>query len=201
MYTFNEYLTEDTKKHTLHVFDIDDTLLHTSAKIHVKDNTGQVVKTLTNQEFNDHHLPSGHSYDFGEFRNAVKFRQESKPIHTMINRVKSLTKKPGHHIIFNTARANFDDKNTFLRTFKDQGIPMDKIHVIRAGNMSMEGPPAEKKAVVIHGYIKKHQYQHVHMYDDSKTNLKAFLQLKNKHPDVGFHAHHVEGNKSTLTSV
>lgn len=192
MYSFTQYLTEDNKKHTLHVFDIDDTLLHTTAKIHVKDPHGKVVQTLTNQEFNDHHLPSGHSYDFGEFRNAAKFRQESKPIGRMINHVKRLTSKPGHHIIFNTARANFDDKNQFLKTFKDHGISMDKIHVIRAGNINKEGPPAEKKAVVIHGYIKKHRYDHVHMYDDSKTNLKAFLGLKQHHPDVSFHAHHIK---------
>jgi hypothetical protein len=192
MLTFNEYLIEDSKKHTLHVFDIDDTLLHTTAKIHVKDSSGQVVQSLTNQEFNDHKLPKGHSYDFGEFRNAAKFRQESRPIGRMINHVKRLTSMPGHQIIFNTARANFDDKNQFLKTFKDHGISMDRIHVIRAGNINREGPPAEKKATVIHGYIKKHRYDHVHMYDDSTTNLKAFLGLKNHHPDVNFHAHHIK---------
>jgi hypothetical protein len=197
MISFKEYLTEDTKNHSLHVFDIDDTLLHTTAKIHVKNSEGKVVKTLTNQQFNDHKLPAGHSYDFSEFRSAEKFRKESKPIHTMLGKVKSLTSQPGHHVIFNTARANFDDKNTFLRTFKDHGISMDKIHVIRAGNINMEGPPAEKKAVVIHGYIKKHKYKNVHMYDDSKTNLRAFLNLKSNHPDTSFHAHHVEGSKAT----
>ena len=137
MKSFGYFLLEERKDEsaTGHWFDIDDTLLHTTAKIHVKNKEGHVVDTLTNQQFNDHQLPHGHSYDFGEFRNSVKFRKESKPIHSMINRVKTLTKKPGHHIIFNTARANFDDKNTFLRTFKDQGISMDKIHVIRAGNI------------------------------------------------------------------
>lgn len=192
MFTFNQFLIEDSRYNTLHVFDIDDTLLHTTAKIHVKDSSGRVVQTLTNQEFNDHQLSSGHSYDFGEFRNASKFREESKPITRMINHVKRLTSRPGHHIIFNTARANFDDRNTFLKTFKDHGISMDKIHVIRAGNINMEGPPAEKKAMVIHGYIKKHRYNHVHMYDDSMTNLKAFLALKKHHPDVSFHAHHIK---------
>lgn len=201
MYTFKSYLSEESNKHTLHVFDIDDTLLHTTAKIHVRNKEGHIVDTLSNQQFNDHKLPSGHSYDFGEFRNSVKFRKESKPIHSMISKVKALSKKPGHHIIFNTARANFDDKNTFLRTFKDQGIPMDKIHVIRAGNMNMEGTPAAKKAIVIHGYIKKHGYNDVHMYDDSKTNLKAFLGLKEKHPNTNFHAHHVMDSKvSTYSS-
>ena len=32
-----EILDEAAKKSSLHVFDIDDTLFHTSAKIHVKD--------------------------------------------------------------------------------------------------------------------------------------------------------------------
>jgi hypothetical protein len=194
MISFKSYLIEDTTKHTLHVFDIDDTLLHTSAKIHVRNKEGKVVDTLTNQQFNDHKLPAGHSYDFGEFRDAAKFRKESKPIHSMINKVKSVVSKPGHHVIFNTARANFDDKNTFLGAFKDHGIPMHKIHVIRAGNINMEGPPAEKKAVVIHGYIKKHKYNVVHMYDDSKTNLRSFLSLRNKHPNTNFHAHHIVGS-------
>ncbi len=191
MITFKHYLSEDTKKHTLHVFDIDDTLLHTTAKIHVKNEHGKVVQSLSNQEFNDHHLAKGHQYDFGEFRNAEKFRKESKPIHPMINKVKKLVSQPGHHVIFNTARANFDDKNTFLKTFKDHGIPMQKIHVIRAGNINKEGPPAEKKAMVIHGYINKHQYDHVHMYDDSKTNLHSFMSLQKHHPKTAFHAHHI----------
>jgi hypothetical protein len=197
MISFKTYLEEDTKKHSLHVFDIDDTLLHTTAKIHVRNHSGKIIDTLSNQQFNDHDLPAGHTYDFSEFRNAAKFRKESKPIHSMINKVKALTNQPGHHVIFNTARANFDDKNTFLGTFKDHGIPMDKIHVIRAGNINMEGPPAEKKAVVIHGYIKKHKYKDVHMYDDSKTNLRSFLGLKSNHPETNFHAHHVEGSKAS----
>jgi hypothetical protein len=201
MKRFSQFIAEAVQKKALHVFDIDDTLLHTTAKIHVKDPKGKVVKTLTNQEFNDHKLPKGHSYDFGEFRNAEKFNRESKPMPHMINHVKKLTADPSNHVIFNTARANFDDKNTFLRTFKKHGIDMSKIHVIRAGNLSKEGAPAEKKAVVIHGYIKKHKYNDVHMYDDSKTNLKSFVGLKQAHPNTTFHAHHVEGENVTTKVV
>jgi hypothetical protein len=196
MKTFKSFLTEAVGKKSLHIFDIDDTLLHTTAKIHVKNPQGKTVKSLTNQEFNDHHLPKGHSYDFGEFRNAEKFSKESTPIHSMINKVKDVTSKTDHHVIFNTARANFDDKNKFLGTFKKHGINMSKIHVIRAGNINKEGTPAEKKAIVIHGYINKHKYNDVHMYDDSKSNLKTFLQLRSKHPSTQFYAHHVQGNES-----
>ena len=76
MILFKEFLIEGAPKKHLHVFDIDDTLLHTNAKIHVKDSSGKTTQTLTNQEFNDHKLPKGHSYDFGEFRSAEKFAKE-----------------------------------------------------------------------------------------------------------------------------
>ena len=181
MFSFKQYLTEGTKKE-LHVFDIDDTLLHTTAKIHVRDPSGKVVETLTNQQFNDHKLKKGHSYDFGEFRSAEKFARESKPIEHMINKVKEVTSRPGSHVIFNTARANFDDRQTFLNTFIKHGLPMNKIHVIRAGNIRQEGTPAAKKARVIHGYISKHKYNHVHMYDDSTSNLSAFFRTKKPSP-------------------
>jgi hypothetical protein len=196
MKTFKQHL-DNNKKKSLHVFDIDDTLLHTNAKIHVKDKNNKHVESLNNQEFNDHHLKHGHKYDFSEFRSAQKFHDESHPIHKMIKKVKDLSKDKHNHVIFNTARANFDDKNKFLHTFKKHGIDMKKIHVIRAGNLNREGLPAEKKAVVIHGYIKKHKYKDAHMYDDSKTNLHHFLKLKNNHPNTEFHAHHVSGDGTT----
>ena len=88
----------------------------------------------------------------------------------------------------------FDIDDTLMHTTA-------KIHVIRAGNLNKEGAPADKKAVVIHGYIKKHKYNDVHMYDDSKTNLRSFVGLKQAHPNTTFHAHHVEGENVTTKVV
>ena len=201
MISFKEFITEGvTQKKSLHVFDIDDTLMHTTAQIHVKDPHGKVVKTLSNQEFNNHKLPKGHSYDFGEFRNAEKFNKESKPMPNMVNHLKRVSANPHNHVIFNTARANFDDKNKFLHTFKKHGINMKNIHVIRAGNINQDSLPAAKKAKVIHGYVAKHKYNDVHMYDDSKTNLHSFLGLKDHHPNTTFHAHHVDGDGISKTT-
>ena len=53
MDSFKQYL-ENNKKGSLHVFDVDDTLFHTTAKIHVKDSSGKTVEKLSNSEFNDH---------------------------------------------------------------------------------------------------------------------------------------------------
>jgi hypothetical protein len=199
MKDFKEFIVEDKG---LHVFDIDETLFKTNAKIHVKDKNGKTVKTLDNQEFNDHKLQDGHSYDFHEFRNAKKFHDESEPIHPMINKLNAIHRniKSGGHkskIIMNTARADFDDKNKVLSKFRKHGIDVDDTHIHRAGNVPGNDSPAEKKNVVLRKHLESGDYDHVHMYDDSKTNLYHFLQLKHEYPKIKFHAHHVSHEGKT----
>jgi hypothetical protein len=186
---FKEYITEEKG---LHVFDIDETLFKTNAKIHVKDQSGKTVETLDNQQFNDHKLKPGHSYDFHEFKNAKKFHDESEPIHPMINKSR---------IIMNTARSDFDDKHTVLKKFKKHGIDVDNTHIHRAGNIPGNQPPAEKKNVILRKHLDSGSYDHVHMYDDSKTNLNHFLKLQKEYPKIKFHAHHVTHEGKTRKHV
>ena len=185
----------------LHMFDVDDTLFHTTAKIHVKDKTGKTVQTLDNKEFNTHTLPSDHHYDFSEFRNAEKFHKESKPIPKMIGKIKKIhanvKQKPDSKVILNTARADFDDKNKFLDKFKKHGIDIDNIHVERAGNLPGDEHPAEKKAQIVRNHLARKDYKHVTLYDDSVSNLKRLLKMKHEYPHVKFHAYHVQPDGST----
>jgi hypothetical protein len=111
----------------LTIFDIDDTLMHTTAKIRVvKD--GKTVRELTNQEFNNYKLAPGEQFDFGEFRSAEKFAKESEPIRPMIAKLKAIMKNAGNSkVIMLTARADFDDRDTFLDTFRKYGIDIDNI--------------------------------------------------------------------------
>ena len=201
MKRFLEYL-EESEKGSLHVFDVDDTLFHTNAQIHVKNKQGHTVQKLSNQEYNDHKLPAGHHYDYSEFRSAHKFAHESKPIPKMLDKMKAI-----HHnimnkvgskskVIMNTARADFDNKHKFLNTFKKHGVDVDNIHVHRAGNIPGNELPAHKKTKIITDYLHKHPIHSVHMYDDSKTNLHHLLKMKEQHPNVSFHAWHVQHDGS-----
>lgn len=182
----------------LHIFDIDDTLMHTTAKIKVRDEKGKVVKSLSNQEFNDHDLEYGHSYDFGEFRSSDKFKDESNPIRPAIAKLKAIhnniknKSNSKSKIIMNTARADFDDKDKFLNTFKSQGIDIDNVHVHRAGNIQGNEQPAQKKLVYIRKHLDTGNFREAHMYDDSKTNLRAFNSLRQEYPNVKFHAWHAQ---------
>lgn len=208
MKNFLNFIIEnkETADHWLHVADIDDTLFHTTARIHVKNSKGETVQTLSNSEFNDHKLPAGHHYDFKEFRSAHKFAKESKPIVPMINKIKRIhnsivTKYPNSKIIFNTARTDFDKKAKFLKTFHDHGIPIQHIHVHRAGNEKGASSPGEAKNMVLRRHLDTNKYGHVAMYDDSHSNLKHFLSLKNEYPHINFHAFHVkhDGSYSRVT--
>lgn len=193
MRKFLNYIAEETSN-GLHVFDVDDTLFHTTAKIRVMKGKKQVT-SLSNSEYNTHKLPDGHHYDYTEFRSAEKFDSESKPNQRVIQKMKNLhtkTKSSGGKVIINTARADFDDRDRFLGAFKKHGVDIDNIHVHRAGNMKGEGTVASKKTEIIRNQIKNGNYNHVSLYDDSEQNLKHFLELKKEFPHINFNAHHVK---------
>ena len=181
----------------LTIFDIDETMFKTKALVLVvKD--GKTIKKLNNQEFNKYKLKAGEKFDFGQFTNAKIFNQTSTPIARMINKVKAILKnatKAGSKVIIVTARPDFDDRELFLDTFRNQGIDIDKIYVERAGNLG-SGPAAENKKVIFRKYLDKGIFKRIRLFDDAKSNLKAFLSLQNDYPDVSFMAFHAKPSGS-----
>ena len=200
MFNFAEFITEDKTKpdsKTLHAFDMDETLFahdNNALRVHVLDQNGRRAQSLTNQEFNTHKLAPGHKYDFSEFRSSNVFTKSAHPIRKMIAKLKAIQKNGGKTAIV-TARADLDDQPKFARHMGKYGIDIDKTHVHRAGNM--EGKPADTKATLISGLISQNGHNKVHLYDDSVDNLKGFLKLSKQHPDVEFHAHHVQHDPET----
>ena len=159
MKNFKTYL-EESKGKGLTIFDIDETMFITKAKVKVVKN-GKVIKKLDNQEFNTYKKKAGEEYDFGEFKNAEVFKRTSTPIARMINKVKVILKnatKAGSRVIIVTARPNFDNKKTFLDTFRKQGIDIDKIYVERAGNLG-SGPAAGNKIIIFKKYLDQKIYK------------------------------------------
>ena len=174
---------------TLTIFDIDETLFHTKAKIKViKD--GKVVRELDNQQFNTYELKDGESFDFGQFRSAKIFKETSVPVVRMIEKAKAIVKaknNPHSRAIVCTARADFDDKDMFLQTFREHGLPIDQMHVERAGNLGLNSS-ADNKKVVFRKYLNTGNYAKIRLYDDAMSNLRALLDLQKEYPSVTFEA-------------
>ena len=178
------------------IFDIDDTLVHTQTKVHVvKD--GQVVKSLNSHEFTHYKLQDGEQFDFGAFRDAKEFFNNAKPIIPMLNQLKQDI-ATGNKVVMVTARADFDDKELFLDTFRKYGVDMSKVHVYRAGNMTGKIQTEEKKKIIIRDLLNKGRYTKAIMYDDAEPNLQSFVELKAEYPKTKFYAWHVslEGEAS-----
>jgi len=200
MRTFKQYLQEDAiKLGRLSIFDIDDTLFHTTAQIALlKD--GVLVRYLTNQELNTYSLKKGESFDFDEFRSASKFYHESRPIARMLSRAKAILshslKNPLSKVIIVTARANFDNKNLFLDTFRKHQFDIDKVRVERAGNIMDIDDTAAKKYVIIHNYLKTGQFDRCSLFDDAMSNLRGFLKLRAEFPNIKFEAYYAGADGS-----
>jgi hypothetical protein len=178
------------------IFDIDDTLVHTQTKVNVvKD--GQVTKELNSHDFTHYKLQPGEQFDFENFRNAHDFFHNSKPIIPMMDQLKSDI-ATGNKVVMVTARADFDDKELFLDTFRKYGVDIDRVHVYRAGNMTGKMQTEEKKKIIIRKLLDQGQYTKAIMYDDAVPNLDSFVELKDEYPRTKFYAWHVslEGEAS-----
>jgi len=186
----------------LTIFDIDETLFHTTAQIGVLKE-GKLVKKLSNTEFNDYKLQPGESYDYKEFSDSEKFYKESQPVRKMMDKARAIVRNieghPKSKVIIITARTNFNDKKKFLDTFRKHGFAIDKVRVERAGRIEGEFIPAFKKAIIIRNYLRTRQFSRVRLFDDSMSNLKEFLKLKREFPMVTFEAFYANPDGSIKT--
>ena len=84
MQRFKQYIIEQRGK-GLTIFDIDDTMFKSKAKVEVVRNN-KVVKILPPKAFNTYKLAKGETFDFGQFKSAKLFAQTAIPIGKMINK-------------------------------------------------------------------------------------------------------------------
>ena len=196
MYSFSEFLTEGNKGLT--IFDIDDTMFTSKARVRVLNKKTNRVKELTPQQYNSYKLGKDEEWDYGEFKSSKIFYQTATPIARMVAKAKAIIKNAtakGSKVIVVTARADMDDKNLFIKTFEAHGIPMKNVYVERAGNMGGKNSAANK-SIIFKKYLKTDEYARVRLFDDHKENLDALLDLKREFPNVEMFAYLANKNGS-----
>lgn len=189
MYSFSEFLTEGNKGLT--IFDIDDTMFTSKARVRVLNKKTNKVKELTPQQYNSYKLGRDEEWDYGEFKSSKIFYQTATPIARMVAKAKAIIKNAtakGSKVIVVTARADMDDKDLFIKTFEAHGIPMKNVYVERAGNMGGKNSAANK-SIIFKKYLKTDEYARVRLFDDHKENLDALLDLKREFPNVEMFAY------------
>jgi len=182
----------NSKKVGLTIFDIDETLFHTKAKVQVT-REGKVVKILDNRQYNSYQLKKGESFHYGQFKSAKIFKETSTPIAKVIKRARRIiyfATRKGSKVIIVTARQDMDDKKVFKEAFKAQGIDIGRVYVERAGNVGKE-TASENKVVIFKKYLNTGRYARIRLFDDDKNNLNAFMSLKEEYPAVDFSGYKV----------
>jgi hypothetical protein len=193
-------------KRTVHAYDVDETLFShgkkgkPNVKVHVNDESGKRVKSLSNQEFNTHKLEKGHKYDFSEFQSAKKFKETSSANKKVIKDVKRKQAR-GQNVHIITARSKFDEPKEFHGHLKKHGVdvPMNKIHY--TGGMK-GGDVGKKKVDVANAVAKQSGAKKTHMYDDAAKVHKAFEKEKQNRPtSTKIKTHMVKPDKSGESKV
>lgn len=173
---------------TLNVWDIDDTLGKTDARVSVMKD-GKMVKILDPGQFNSYDLKSGESFNFSQFRSGKIFRDTFKPISNVLDRAKSIVMKQSEnsHSIILTARADFEDHEEFLQAWRDHGFPIDQVYVERAGNVAKlkaSSPAHINKGVILKRYLASGKWDRVRMWDDHEKNLDMLFKIAAMYPNV-----------------
>jgi hypothetical protein len=172
------------------VFDLDDTIVVSKAKIKVFDpNTGESFE-LTPEEFNEYEKAPGHQLDFSQFRD-LEIMKAGKLIDYYLKILKDAYRsKVAVGIV--TAR---DDREMIFRWLREHlGLRIDKDLVFAVNDPvhGYRGNIADKKKQAFEEIIGM-GYRDIQFYDDDKANINLVKSLELEHPGVEIMA--VRANK------
>ena len=193
-----QYIVEAASGKGLTIFDIDDTMFTSKARVRVKNKNTNQVKELSPKEYNNYKLRSGEEWDYGEFKSSKLFYKTATPIGKMVTKFKAILRnatRKGSKVILVTARADMDDRDLFLKTFEVNGYPLDNVYIERAGNLGLDSS-AKNKEIVFKKYLDTGKYKRIRLFDDHIENLYALLNLSDSYQNVDFEAYRVKKDGS-----
>ena len=169
------FTVNNTTSNRIMLFDLDDTLIHTTAEILLfKD--GKFIRKISNTEFNDYVLKPGESFDFAEFDDP-KILASSK-FTKYWNTLKREYRK-GTHIGILTARSNCDMIKNFLL---NNGIRIkdELVMAINDPKLGLSGTIQQKKAEAIK-ILANAGYNTFIFFDDNEGNLQSAKSLEKEY--------------------
>lgn len=171
------------------IFDLDDTLVMTDAKIKVCDRKSGKCWTLTPEEYNSYEKKRDHVLSFDEFK-SLEIMKAGKLIDRYF---KLLTRhyRKGSTIGIITAR---DDREMIYTWFKEHlqvQIKKEFIWAINDPVHGLKGNIAQRKKEAFQWFID-HGYTDLSFFDDDKANIKIIDQIKKDYPALKIKTHLVK---------
>lgn len=166
------FTVNKTVSNKIILFDLDDTIIHTTAEIMImKDD--KLVRRISNSEFNNYTLKDGETFNFGEFDdpNILANEKFTKYWDTLKREYRK-----GTHIGILTARSN---AAMIRRFFISKGIKIkdELIIAINDPKLGLTGSIQERKAEAIK-ILADGGYNLFVFFDDNEPNLQSAKALE-----------------------
>lgn len=176
-----EYIKEivkETREHKrLRVFDFDDTLVKTDAKVHVTDILGETFD-LTPGEFAVYDKKPGDTFDYTDFHKLINPRAVK-----WMNKI--LRNVYDHHgpngLVILSARSSHKPIEQFLREAGYVGIEV----------VALDDATPARKVAWIDERIRRDDLDMVEFFDDSHKNVAGVKGMQAAHPEVKIITRHI----------
>ncbi len=193
--TYKDFVTEAMRPgkpyhaSKIMVFDLDDTLVITDAKIKVCDNKTGECYSLTPEEFNEYEKQPHHSLDFDDFK-SLEVMKAGKLIEYYLKIFKEAYKmKVAVGIV--TARDDREMIYKWLREHVGYRIDKDLIYAVNDPVHKFNGAISDRKKAAFRELIEM-GYNDFQFFDDDDANLKLVKSLENEYSDVKIVTHKAE---------
>lgn len=172
-----EVVAYNVCKKRLCIFDFDDTLVETDAKIYVTTSNNKKF-VLTPGEYSVYEQMPDDKFDYSEFEKLVNPRV----IKWTYKIIKQAHEKHGpNNVVILTARGVDKPIYEFLKS-----INLHDIGVVALGS-----PDPVDKANWIALRLQRNDVHHIEFFDDSHANIEAVRQLAQTMPHITFDLNHV----------
>ena len=171
----------------IYVFDLDDTLIHTSAKIIIRNSKNKIIRRIPTSEYNAEQdksvfLHDGDYFDFSEF-NSYDILKNERPTDTFKIMRKRL--KEGHNICILTSREDPDMIRTWL--YKVHGIDITRnigVFCTSQKDYPFTGTDAEKKRKTLDFLCYGFGESRFHVYEDSPAMMEEMGMAVEHNPKI-----------------
>lgn len=185
--SYREFVNEKWSGDQMSIFDIDDTLVVTAAKIKVYDLQDNNEYSLTPSEYNNYERKAHHHVDFSQFDDR-DLLLNGQPIEWVLNILKkTMNKEKAVGII--TAR---QDKQIIIDFLKKHGVKInpDFVFAVNDPKTKYKGSNAERKKQAFKDLIEM-GFKNFKFFDDNIDNLEYAKQLEQEYDDVKVETKHI----------
>ena len=191
---YNEFLLEKARPFSstsITVFDLDDCLVVTQAKIKVCNIVTGDCHELTPEEFNEYESNPNDKLDFNDFK-SLEIMKAGELIHYYL-KILADAYKMKRAVGIVTAR---DDREMIYKWMKEHvgfHIAKDLIYAINDPVHKLKGSISEKKKEAFRQYIEM-GYKNIQFFDDDDANLRLVKELESEYPDINLSVYKADKN-------